>query len=298
MAEKKNIPLNLFAISILALAASLTYFTFEISQFLRQVPDILENIRTTSEKVEPVLEEMNQIRDLIPPILAEVSATREQIPAILDEVKAVREIIPSVLIEAGKTRQQLPAVLDGVAAVSEQLPSILTSVDSVSAEMKAYRPLVSEALVQVEGTRKEIPVMLTRVDSMIDKAQAAAKEASSGLVSGAIGGLLTAPFRLAGDFGSSVLGLSMDETDNFTDEDISLLYAHGKDLLTSGKQNDYRNWNNFDANQRFRISLLKIYSKNNMECRDLHLQTWSASKPELNKNIKLCLNDKGEWQRQ
>lgn len=94
MADKNRKALNLLAISILALAASLVYFTFELSRFIRQVPAILENIRTTSDKTGPVLDEVSQIRSLIPPILVEVRATRKQIPAILDELKHVRESIP------------------------------------------------------------------------------------------------------------------------------------------------------------------------------------------------------------
>jgi len=298
MSEKTSKPSTLLAISILAMAASLAYFTFELSQFIRQVPDILANIESTSEKIEPVLKEVEQIRDLIPPILAEVSATREQIPAILDEVKGIRETIPPILAEVDKTREQIPAVLDEVAAVREQLPSVLASVDSVSAEMKAYRPIASDALLQVDGIRKEMPLTLDRVDGMIDKARVAARDASSGMVTGALGGLITAPFRLVGNFGSSVMGLSSDEADDYTEEDLALVQEHGKDLVSAGKLNDSRSWKNLDTNQSFKISLKKIYSKDDRECRDLHVQSWAGSKVTLEKDIKLCLNDSDEWEYQ
>ncbi len=305
MSEKTSKTSTLLAISILAMAASLAYFTFELSQFIRQVPDILTNIESTSEKIEPVLKEVSQIRDLIPPILAEVSATRKQIPAILKEVKGIRESIPPILNEVDKTREQLPAVLDEVAAVREQLPAMLASADkaseavvAVSAEMKAYQPIATDALLQLEGVRKEVPVTLDRVDGMIAQARVAARDASSGMITGALGGLISAPFRLAGSFGSSVLGLSKDEADDYTEEDIALVQEHGKDLVIGGKLNDSRSWKNLDTDQRFKVTLAKVYSVDDFECRDLYLQSWEGTTVVLERDIKLCLNSEGKWEYQ
>lgn len=303
MEDKNSKASTLLAISILVLAASLVYFTFELSRFIRQVPDILENIRTTSEKVEPVLEEVSLIRDLIPPILDEVSATRKQIPAILDEVKHVREAIPSILTEVDKTREQLPLVLNEVAAVREQVPAILASTDKASAavvsasqEMKAYQPIVSDAMAQLDEVRKEVPATLDRVDGMIDRAQEAASEASSGLVTGVIGGLITAPFKIVGNFASSILRMSEDEAHNYTEEDLLLVKEHGQNLLANGKLNDFHKWENTDTGKSFKVSLNKIYSKDSQACRDLLLQAWSESKLIVNKVVSVCLNDEGEWE--
>ncbi len=295
VAAKNNKPLTLLAISILALAASLSYFTFELSRFIQQVPGILDNIESTSDKLQPVLTEINQIRNLVPPILDEVRTTREQIPPILTEVKNVREIIPPVLNEVAKSREQISLLVNEVEVVRKQLPAILTSVDSISAEMKAYRPIASEALIQVAGMRKEAPEILDKTEGLIDKARQAGKEASSGAVTGVITGILTAPFRIVGNFGSNVLGLSSDEADDYTEEDFVLLQKHGKDLISAGKLNDSRSWKNMDTNRRFKISLKKIYSKDSRECRDLHLQSWTKSKLVLDKVIAVCLNDDGEW---
>ncbi len=161
--------------------------------------------------------------------------------------------------------------------------------------MKAYRPIASEALIQVAGVRKEAPRILDKTESLIDKARQAGKEASSGAVTGVITGIFTAPFRIVGNFGSSVLGLSRDQADDYTEEDFALVQEHGQDLVTAGKLNDSRSWKNLDTNQRFKISLIKIYSKDSRECRDLHLQSWTKSKLVLDKDIVVCLNDDGEW---
>jgi len=296
MADKSRKYSSLLAISILALAASLIYFTFELSRFIQQVPAILENIRTTSDKTEPVLEEVRQIRNLIPPILAEISATRKQIPTILEELKNVREAIPPILSEVNKTREQLPLVLDEVAEVRKQLPLLLTSVDSISAEMKAYRPIASDALIQLGEVRKEVPLTLDRVDGLINKAGSAASEASSGVLTGAIGGLLTAPFKIVGDFASSILRMSKEEAHNYTEEDLLLVKKHGQNLLANGKLNDSHTWKNTDTGKNFKVSLNKIYLKDDNACRDLLLQAWSDSTLIVNKVIGVCLNDEGEWQ--
>lgn len=297
MSEKTSKPLNLLAISILALAASLAYFTFELSQFVHQVPDILKNIRTTSDKVEPVLEEISQIRDLIPPILDEISATREQIPSILDEVKHVREAIPPILTEVNKTREQLPAVLDEVAALREQLPSILASVDTVTTEVKAYRPIATDALSQLSEVRKEVPATLDRVDGLIDKAGSAASEASSGALTGALGGLISAPFKMVGNFTGSMLDkMSADEEHNYTEQDLLTVEKHGKALIEHGKINDSHKWKNKETGNNFKISLNKSYLKDEVPCRDLLLQAWSGSKETVNQVVTVCLNEDDEWE--
>lgn len=296
MAETARKGSTLLAISILALAASLVYFTFEFSRFVRQIPAVLENVRVTSEKIEPVVEEIDQVRELIPPILAEVAATREQIPPLLEEVKQVRETIPPVLEEIAKTREQIPAVLEETAAAREQLPAVLARVDAVTAEMKAYRPVAKEALVQAEALRKEIPVTLDRVDGMLDKARVTAREASSGMVTGALGGLITAPFRLVGNFGSAVLGLSGEQADEYTEKDLALLQEYGRRLISADEINASRSWENRDTRQRFRITLVKAYVEDGQECRDLLAQAWTRSVLSVDETVTVCRNDEGEWE--
>ncbi|VAX12559.1 hypothetical protein MNBD_GAMMA24-1000 [hydrothermal vent metagenome] len=203
---------------------------------------------------------------------------------------------PPILAEVNKTRAQLPLVLNEVAAVRKQLPSVLTSVDSISAEMKAYHPIASDALIQLGEVRKEVPATLDRVDGLISKAGSAASEASSGVLTGAIGGLLTAPFKIVGDFANSILRMSKDEAHNYTEEDLLLVKKHGQNLLANGKLNSSHKWKNSDTGKIFKVSLNRIYSKDDRPCRDLLLQAWSDSKLIVNKVVGVCMNDEGEWE--
>ncbi len=296
---------NFLSISIFALAASIGYFTFELSQFIRQIPDILENVRTTSEKIEPTLKEISQVRELVLPILTEVKAIRELTPSILNESEAIREQVSAALQETKKVRSNIPAILSETAALREQLPAALSSANQasasvvlISAELKAYQPIATEALKQIDGTRKEIPEILNRTDAMIDRARIAAREASSGVVTGALGGLLTAPFRLIGDFGSKVLDLSSSEAKDYSKEDLETLKEMSIYILQNGVINETKSWNNTKTGRQSKITLQKELIINNQTCREILINSWLNSKLTLNKTITACINEDGEWEDQ
>lgn len=304
--EKSSTTSKLLAISILSLAASLAWFTFELSRFIRQIPDILENVRQTSEQIEPVLDEVVEIRKLVKPVLVEVNTISEQIPSILLEVKSIRESIPLILDETASIRKTLPPILDEAAAIRTQLPTILASADKatetitlVSAEVNAWQPIAKDALIQVEGIRKEVPIVLDRTEAMIGQARVAARDASSGAITGALGGLLSAPFRLVGNFGSSVLGLSSSEADDYSKEDIDKLKAHSIELLQNGVLGDSSKWENRETKRRAELTLQKIYQDDDdQQCREILIKSWLESTLTLEKAITACQNADGEWEDQ
>ncbi len=286
--QKKHF-INLLAISILALAASISYFTYELSLFIRQIPDILENVRVTSEKIEPALNDISEIRDLIKPIIVEVNGIRVQIPAILKEVKEVREAIPPILKESTAIRKQIPDALSSADKMS-------TSVVLISTQLKAYQPIANETLIQVEGTRKEIPLILDRTNAMIDRARSAAKEVSSGAITGAMGGLLTAPFRLVGSFGSSVLDLTKSELNNYSSEELEEMKTMTQQLLQDGVPGDVREWSDPESHRRLSIKLVKEINKSSRLCRELLIKSWINSKADLEKTVTVCKNESGDWE--
>jgi len=278
----------LLAISILALAASIGYFTYELSQFIRQIPDILENVRTTSEIIEPALSEVEEIRSLIEPILVEVKAIREQIPNILQESENIRTTIPPILNESAQLRKQLPAILESTNQTS-------TAVTLISNELNAYQPIANEALVQLDGTRKEIPGILDRTDAMIDRAKVAAREASSGVVTGALGGLLTAPFRLVGSLGSNILDLNKYEAELFSNEEITTIQELTFELLQNGQVGDIKNWSSPTKDLKVEIKILKEHQKNDLTCRDISFKAWDNAELKLEKSNTACKDSEGKW---
>ncbi|MEW8362382.1 MAG: hypothetical protein AB2721_09600, partial [Candidatus Thiodiazotropha sp.] len=61
---------------LFAIAGAIVFFTIELSHIRQDLPALLTQVEKTSGKVDPILNEIREIRKLIPPILQEVDATR------------------------------------------------------------------------------------------------------------------------------------------------------------------------------------------------------------------------------
>lgn len=295
----------LLSLSLFALAASLAYFTYELSTVSRQIPDVLVSINNTTDKVEPVVAEVGKIVELVPSILNEVEQTRNVIPPILKEVALTRNQIPAVLKEVEMTRKQIPAVLDQVEAVRKDVPAMLASADRASAavvaiskEVEATRPLIPEVLKEVETTRESIPPMLEQADKMIDKARDAGKKASQGAVTGIFSGIIMAPFALVADVGRGITGMSKEEAKAFDEKDFELIKQGSLELLNKGTEGDVRDWSNPDSDNSGNIELTEIYSEGEFaeyECRTLRMKLYKKDKLIKDTSRSLCKNDNNQW---
>ncbi len=294
------------ALSVFSLAGALIYFTLEVTSVSRQIPGILASVDHSSDNVEPIINEIGEIRLLIPDILDEVEQTRKLVPSILEEVAQTREQIPPILKQVEQTRRQIPSILSEVKAVRKELPAVLASADKaslavidVAKEIEAARPLIPQVLHEVEITRESIPPMLDRADDMISKARVAGQEASSGAVSGFFKGLITTPFVLVGDAGKKISGMSDKEMKNHTDADFKLLEAAARDLLNTGKEGDTREVNNADSGYAAKIKLLLKYTKegdlSTYECRTLQIESFKNGNKVKSVKKSLCKNDDDKW---
>ena len=72
----KNSATYVLALSLFCLAGALVFFSLKVSEVSQSMPVILQSIEQTTAKVEPVLAEVNEIRELVPPILKEAPAGR------------------------------------------------------------------------------------------------------------------------------------------------------------------------------------------------------------------------------
>jgi len=289
------------SLSLFALAGAIVYFTYEMANVSKQIPDILVSINNTSEKIEPVITGVGEIIDLVPPILKEIEATRQLIPPILKEVEQTRKMIPPILKEVSQTREQIPAVLNESKAIRGELPAVLksadkasTAVDGVSKQVAATRPLIPKVIKEVETTRKSIPAMMDRADVLIEKARLAGKEASQGAVTGFFKGIILAPFALVGDAGRSIAGLSESEAKKLNEKDFSLIEDAVLDLLNKGSEGEQRQWNNPDNATRGVISLINIYEKDDFseeECRTMSLVLYKDNKEMQTTNRSFCKDD-------
>lgn len=296
----------LMSLAIFALAAALAYFTYEMSRVSVQIPDILDSVNHTTEKVAPVIEEIGEIRELVPDILHEVEQTRQLVTPILDEVEQIRLQIPPILTEVGQTRQQIPSILDEVTAVRQELPAILKSADkasnavvTVSKEIEATRPLVPQVLTEIETTREAIPPMLDRADAMIDKARVAGQEASSGAVTGFFKGLITTPFKLVGDAGKTITGMSEEEMKDFTEKDFDLIEVAALFLLNNGKQGDVRDVANPDSGFSAKLKLVSDEIREEdfttLECRTILFDGYKNGDLVKTVNRAFCKEEGSGW---
>ena len=296
----------LSSLAMLALAVALIYFAYQVSRVSTQIPDILTSVDHTSEKVGPIVGEVTEIRSLIPEILHEVEQTRKLVPPFLEQVEQTRLQIPPILEEVAKTREQIPPILREVEAVRKELPAVLKSADkasdaivAVSKEIKETRPLVPEILKEVETTRESIPPMLNRADAMIDKARVAGQEASSGAVTGFFKGLITTPFKLVGDAGKTITGMSDEEIKQFTEKDLDLIEASVLYILNNGKKGDVRELNNPDSGFTGTIKLVSIDTREEdfttIDCRTLQMEANKHGERIKTVNRTFCKEEGGGW---
>jgi surface antigen len=280
----------LSAFSMLVLAAALVYFTIELGGVARQIPDILQTVDRTSDKIAPVISEAGEIMDMVPPILKEIEATRK--------------LAEPAIAEYAKTNQQIPRILDEVAATRKALPAALKSADKASAavvtmakEVKAVRPLIPEVLSEVEKTRESIPGMMDRADQLVANARSAGKEASQGAVSGVFSGILMAPFVFVGDIGKSLVGVSGKNADKLSKDDYALVEQASRELLAQGKKGEVKNWENKQNNSSGTVTLVDITEnlEDDVECRELHIYIEHKGETIQDKKTTLCKGADGKW---
>ncbi len=295
----------LLPLSLFALAGSIVYFTYQVAMVSKQIPDILQRIDTTSEKIEPVIGEVAQIIDLVPPILKEIEETRKLVPPILKEVEQTRKMIPPILVEVEQTRMQIPAVLKESEAIRGELPAVLASADKasgaiadVSKQVEATRPLIPEVLTEVKTTRESIPPMMDRADQLIEKARVAGKEASEGAVTGVFSGIIMAPFALVGDAGRSITGMTDDEAKQYTEKDFQLNQQASLNLLNNASKGGEQKWKNPESGNQGILVLSDIYSDgeySEIDCRTLNIKFFKDGKLFKEGDRSFCKNEEDKW---
>ena len=264
--DARSISINFLAFSLICLAGSIVYFTVELGNVSKEIPGILDSIEKTANKVEPVVKEVGQVRELIPPITTEISEIRQQVPSIVKEVAEVRKQIPDILKEVKEVRQQIPVIVK---------------------EVEKIRPLVPKVLDEV---------MLTKADKIVSEAKHIGKKTSEGAVTGVFTGILKVPFKLVGGFGKALFGGLGGDIKELTDKDRKLSEDAAKELLKSGKVTHTSSWANPESGNDGVVTLKEITEIEERECRVLNFKVKIKGKERLNNNVTICLNDDAEWE--
>jgi uncharacterized protein YoxC/surface antigen len=276
------------ALGLLALAASIVYFSFVISSYRNEIPEILKSIEQITTEIEPLVTEVESIRSVITPILQEAEEVRKQIPAILEEVRLTREQIPRILDEVAATRNEVPKVL-------KTLDDAGNTLDRVVKESAAIRKITPQILTEVKKTRESIPSTLNRVDELIADARNAGHEAGSGAVSGFLTGIVTAPFTLVGGMGQSILGMNESDVEDYSEKDIALLTKASEEVLSNTDIGAFKQWRNSESDYNGIITLKSIHNSGKQHCRIIHVQAWKSGIETHNKDVNVCKNEAGSW---
>lgn len=301
--NSRTIALYVSAAASTLLAAALIYFTISLLNITQQIPDILKTIEATSEKIDPVVDEVAAVTEIIPSILEEVAQTRELLKPAIVEYARTNAQIPLILEEVKATRETLPGTLKTVDHVSESVRIMSTEIKRTRAwmpktlkEVEATRKSIPPILAEVKATRELLPPMMDRADQLVANARIAGKEASQGAVTGIFSGILMAPFSFVGDVGHALVG--EDEDERLVEKDFDLVELAARELLNSGTLNETRPWNNDESGNFGSVKLTSIGedAEEDEECRELTIIVRNESEVIKNNTINLCREIDGKWE--
>lgn len=295
MPQSPSAPINLakyaLSIALICIAASLAYFSYNMLKVVEQLPKVLASLSESTEKIEPLTDDIKRITDLVPGILEEVEQVRVQIPSIVKEVGEIRTALPSVIEEVKLVRTAIPPIIEEVALVRKQIPSIV-------AELNAYQKVISDTLAEVEKTRTMIPPTLDRLDILVDNASVAGQKASEGAVTGIVSGAIKMPFKMIGNLGNKVFfGEHITKTET---EDVIQL---AKQLAETGKDGDSYQWKSKNKDIRITITITDtqkpsktLAQKHYQKCRTLRVIAHNKNNKTPGQNIFTCKNKSGDWE--
>lgn len=292
--QQNNYGRYAIAVSVLCLAASITYFAQQLSSLekvaetlavYRDVaPELVAEVASISEKIPSVVDEVAAVRAEIPAVVAEVTAVRAQIPAVLDEVSALRrETIPAVLVEIDALRKTtIPAVLDESQSLrSDTIPMVVT--ESTALREQTIPALLSE----VKITREQMPELLAQANEV---ARSAGRNASEGAVSGFFTGLVRAPLNIA-----SGVSESMFKGKSLTEIDKQMLTEASHKVLAKDYLEAKEVWENTASGRRGEVTISAMSVADDERCRTLSFNGYHKRKSLGATNVNVCHDAKGVW---
>lgn len=293
-----------FSYSQLLLSAAIGYLAYALLSFTKEIPALIKAVDRATPHISAVVSEVELIRIEVGEVRALVD---EQIPAILMQVDSALPLVEQGIAQSEHYAKELPQlwrhleeVETQIRLIQQQLPSILQRVDAViettnatTEEISQWRPHSTQYLTEIAHSRQDIPQYLTRVEAIIVDAKTIGTEASSGLVSGFIKGVISLPL----DVVSGLTGIVDDKS-------LSAKYLSAKDVtiiqnkvLLLLKNNNKKSifWQNDDSGNRGKISKEPKFLQNGLSCHKITFVNYFKRQQEtLNK---LMCQDKDDlWQ--
>ncbi len=267
MKDAGNIATWVLATSQLALAGALIWFGLALWWTARDLPAVAASVERSVDKLQPLVAEVAAVRRQIPPVLAEVKAVREQVPAVLAEVKAVRG----------------------------ELPALLGTINAVVKESTAIRATLPEILAEVRKTRAALPPLLERAEHIMGEARNIGREATQGVVTGTITGIIRAPFALVGSIGRALVGNEASAKLGLTESDYTTIETVSQELLAR-PGTKVQSWRNPVSGHAGEVRILSRWQEPDRTCVKLRIDVLRDGKRIPGEGKTLCTDPQGQWQ--
>lgn len=260
------------AIGLLTLGLAIAYFSYQLDLTRRDLPELLTQIESTSQKLGPALQEVDAVRELIPPILEESKAIRNTIDATVNETAKLREALPPIIASSSNAIDKV----DGVATRIE--------------------PHIKPTLEEVKQTRLALPGIIDKADQMVRRVEKVGKDVGKG---GVLGGIITAPFKLIGGAGKALTStIGLDKKASLTAVDDRLAQEATDAVLKTGKPGNKQNWKNPESGNQGSVLWLSGTEQNGQACVALRYSVTPKDKKSHVVDVNLCQQKDGSWKQQ
>jgi surface antigen len=192
----------------------------------------------------------------------------------------------ATVTEVAELRKTLPPMVDAGAA----------AINNASSAVRVIEPHIPSVLTEVKKTREALPGILDRADQVAGRAEKMGKEASKGAVTGLLGGIISAPFRLIGDVGKGLRDtIGLGNLSEFTAEDDRLTGGATDAVLRNGATGAQQSWQNPDSGNHGSVTLLGHKTLNNQPCVNLRYRVEFGTGKTHDVKLDFCQRPDGSW---
>ena len=271
----------LTALGLLALAAAIVFFASEIRQFRQQLPALLEQIDDTAQRVSPIINEVAELKQfvpqiieqskgyqqLIPEVLARVDMINQQVPIIINEVSTVTQSIEPILKQSDEWRAELPALLKLVDETNQTVRSTNKTIAGTNQQIANALPQIPLILAESEALRIEVPEIIAKAEALVGQAEQVGKDASKGMLTGFVGGILHSPFELIGKIGKDTTEiLRLKDANSVSNKDRKLYGEAMARLMEKPKIGAKQSWSNGKSGNKGIITISEVAQQGKNKC--------------------------------
>jgi len=293
-----------FSYSQVLLSVAIGYLAYALLSFTKEIPGFIDAVDRVTPHISSIVNEVELVRIEVGKVRALVD---EQVPAILMKVDTVLPLVEQGLAQSEQYYTQLPQLWQHLDVIETQiqllqqsLPNVLQRVDAViettkatTVEVSKWRPHSTQYLTEIKNSRKDIPQYLTRTEAIIIDAKTIGKEASSGLVSGFIKGVISLPFDVVDGLTGIVDAKSLSAK-YLTAQDITIMQEQVL-LLLSNDNKRQAFWHNNDSGNRGNISKESRFTQKGLSCHKLTFINHFKKQQETLNQL-MCQDKHDLWQ--